>query len=87
MDKDVKRKNFEKKAYSKVDKIKKHINLLRNFANREWYEYSALEVLTLFSEIEATLNETRNQFIFELQREEGACYIDEEEFDDEEDED
>ena len=41
--------------------------------------------MTLFSEIEATLNETRNQFIYELQREEGVCYIDdEEEFDDEE---
>lgn len=85
MDKDAKRKNFEKKAYLKVDKIKKHINLLRNFSNREWYDYSALEVMTLFSEIEATLNETRNQFIYELQREEGVCYIDdEEEFDDEE---
>lgn len=83
MDKEAKRQNFERKAYAKVDKIKNQIKGLQNFAHREWYDYSALEVMTFFSEIEATLNETRNKFIYELQREEGV-YFKEEESDDEE---
>jgi len=85
MDKEAKRQNFEKKAYAKVEKIKNQIKGLQNFSHREWYDYSALEVMTFFADIEATLNETRNKFIYELQREEGVYYIEEE--DDFEDDD
>lgn len=82
MDKQAKRQNFEKKAYNKKDKIINQIKGLQNFAYRDWYEYSALEVMTFFSEIESALNETRNKFIYELQREEGLYFEEDDEAED-----
>lgn len=84
MDDSLKRKNFEEKAYKRVNKIIDSINILPFFANREFYDYSALEVLELFSNIESALNKARDKYIYELQREEGYISEDEEEYEDEE---
>lgn len=79
MDDSLKRKNFEEKAYARVNTIIGKINNLKYFANRENYEYSALEVLELFSNIESALNEAKDKYIYELQREEEYVSGDEDE--------
>lgn len=84
MDDSLKRKHFEEKAYKRVNKIIDGINILPFFANREFYDYSALEVLELFSKIESALNKARDKYIYELQREEKYISKDEEEYEDEE---
>ena len=53
------------------------------FANRELYDYSASEVMTLFNRIETAIIDTRKKYIEELQRAEGVYYSDEEDNDDE----
>lgn len=84
MDESLKRKHFEEKANKRVKKIIDGINILPFFANREFYDYSALEVLELFSKIESALNEARDKYIYELKREEGYISVDEDEFEEEE---
>ena len=81
MDKSTNRKRFEEKAYKRVKKITDSFEVLSCFANREFYDYSAVEIMTLFSKIESSLNKARDKYIYELQRAEGT-YVDEEEDDD-----
>lgn len=83
MDKKTKRENFEKKAYKRVGKIIHSINILPCFANREFYNYSALEIMSLFSEMEKALSEAREKYINELQKEEGEyiLMVDEDDYD------
>lgn len=77
MNQSAKRRNFEEKAYKRVNKIIDSINIMPFFANREFYDYSALEVMTLFSKMENALHVAREKYIYELQKEEGN-YLDEE---------
>lgn len=79
MNQSAKRRNFEEKAHKRVNKIIDSINIMPFFANREYYDYSALEVMTLFSSIEKALNEARDKYIYELQKEEGTYQEDDDE--------
>ena len=76
MDKIIKRQRFEEKAYKRVKKITDSFDVLSCFSNRELYDYSALEVMELFSKIEESLNKARERYIYELQKEEGR-YVEE----------
>lgn len=87
MEKSEKQNKFKQKAYPMAEKAIRKINRLQNYANRYSYDYSALEVMAMFSKIEAALKETREKYIYELQREEGVYYIEEEDdFDDDDEE-
>lgn len=86
MDKETKQQRFKEKTEKRVGKILSSFEILSCFSNRQLYEYSALEVMAMFSKIETAMNEARKSYIYELQREEGTYYIDEEdeEFDEDE---
>ena len=76
-----KQERFKNKAYKRIEKIENSLAVLSCFANRELYDYSASEVMTLFNRIETAIIDTRKKYIEELQRAEGV-YYDEEEFED-----
>ena len=66
-----------------LEKIENSLAVLSCFANRELYDYSASEVMTLFNRIETAIIDTRRKYIEELQRAEGVYYGDEDDYDDE----
>ena len=78
-----KQERFKNKAYKRVEKIENSLAVLSCFANRELYDYSASEVMTLFNRIETAIIDTRRKYIEELQRAEGAYYGDEDDYGDE----
>lgn len=54
-----KQERFKNKAYKRVEKIENSLAVLSCFANRELYDYSASEVMTLFNRIETVIIDTR----------------------------
>ena len=78
-----KQERFKNKAYKRVEKIESSLAVLSCFANRELYDYSASEVMTLFNRIETAIIDTRRKYIEELQRAEGVYYGDEDDYSDE----
>ena len=61
-----KQERFKNKAYKRVEKIENSLAVLSCFANRELYDYSASEVMTLFNRIETAIIDTRKKYIEEL---------------------
>lgn len=84
MEQQEKHIRFQQKAHSKVETIVKKIRVLQNYADRTYYDYSALEVMKILSEIESALNETRKKYIYELQSIEADFDEDEDDFDEDE---
>ena len=78
-----KQERFKNKAYKRVEKIENSLAVLSCFANRELYDDSASELMTLFNRIETAIIDTRRKYIEELQRAEGVYYGDEDDYDDE----
>ena len=74
---------MKRRHIKRVGKIIHSINILPCFANREFYDYSALEIMSLFSEMEKALSEAREKYINELQQEEGKYIlkVDEDDYD------
>ena len=64
----AKRARFTKVASARVTKIINYLNLLKNCANRNNYEYDQEDVDFMFSELQKTLRESKCAFVNELDK-------------------
>ena len=63
-----KRARFTKVASARVTKIINYLNLLKNCANKNNYEYDQEDVDLMFSELQKTLRESKSAFVNELDK-------------------
>lgn len=63
-----KRARFTKVASARVTKIINYLNLLKNCANKNNYEYDQEDVDLMFSELQRALRESKNAFVNELDK-------------------
>jgi len=63
---ETKEEKFKRIAGARVRKILEILRVLGNCSNTANYKYNEEQIQSMFNEIEAKLNETRNKFLDEL---------------------
>lgn len=75
MEKNEKRKRFEKVASNRVQRILDTFDLLQNCSNSNNYEYSEHDVEHMFNEITKKLKETKQVFAKEIKKDKKQDFI------------
>lgn len=64
----AKRARFTKVASARVTKVINYLNLLKNCANKNNYEYDQEDVDLMFSELQRALRDSKSAFVNELDK-------------------